>query len=262
MHVSLETPAHTEQRLRRVAKRTVVELRDGEWWYEEFPVDQFPGRVRSDAIALVRDESGWCQLVPVRSGDHPHETFRIWSCHFPDGMDNSGFIGWLAARIKARTGSGVFVVCGLNTDRGGVYDYWGCPADAAPSVLAELFAITAEAPRGGSLDGRRMRAVATADAGEVDTDTLFTFSQDQSTVWAHYAGGAVRVGYLVGVLTPGRLTFRYSQIDRKGDLHGGRSTCEVEYLPDGRLRLLEHFEWESRDGGGTNVIEEIDGGAR
>jgi len=40
-----------------------------------------------------------------------------------------------------------------------------------------------------------MRAVGTAAAGEVDTDTLFTFGQQGSTVWAHYSGGAIPVGY-------------------------------------------------------------------
>ncbi|MFC5235901.1 DUF6196 family protein [Pseudonocardia zijingensis] len=30
--------------------------------------------------------------------------------------DDSGFVGWLASRIKAATGSGLFVVCGQNQE--------------------------------------------------------------------------------------------------------------------------------------------------
>jgi len=41
-------------------------------------------------------------------------------------------------------------------------------------------------------------------------------------------------------------------------VHGGRSDCEIGALPDGRLRLVERFQWESRDGSGTNVLEEVD----
>jgi len=28
---------------------------------------------------------------------------------------------------------------------------------------------------------------------------------------------------------------------------------------DGRIRLLEHFQWESREGSGTNTFEEVPG---
>jgi len=102
-----------------------------------------------------------------------------------------------------------------------------------------------------------MRAVATATGGQVDANTLFTFAQEGSTVWARYAGGAVELGYLVGSVTSGGFVFRYSQVDRRGEVHGGRSVCDIALLPDGRVRLLEHFSWESREGSGTNVLEEV-----
>lgn len=98
----------------------------------------------------------------------------------------------------------------------------------------------------------------TAGAGEVDRDTLFSFAQSGSTVSAHYTGGAVELGYLVGSVATGHLLFRYCQVDRGGEVHGGRSVCEVTRHTDGRLRLLEHFHWESREGNGTNVLEEVD----
>jgi hypothetical protein len=264
VHITQETPAQTDERLRRIATTTSVEVLTGDWWYDEFPATEFPARVRADAVALVRDRSGWCQLVPVSGADRPRERFRIWCCHFPEGIDNSGFVGWLASRIKMNTGSGIFVVCGQNSRLGGIYDYWGCPVEAADAVLSEVLSVSAgtspprhhSAGEPASLDGVRMRAVRTAGAGEVDADTLFTFTQEGSTVWAHYAGGAVQVGYLVGRLASGRLSFRYSQVDRRGAVHGGRSVCDIEVLPDGRVRLLEHFQWESREGSGTNVLEE------
>jgi len=264
VHVNRETPEETEQRLRSVAAAMTVEVLDGVWWYEEFPLEGFPSRVRSDAIALVRDRERWCQLVPVRAADRPREELRLWSCRFPRGLDNSGFVGWLATRIKTRTGSGILVVCGQNGDRGGVYDYWGCPAEAGEAVLSEVLALNraggpADAPRRTApevFEGVRMRAVATGASGSVGADTLFTFGQRGTTVWARYAGGAVPLGYLVGTLSAGRLAFRYAQVDLLGEVHGGRSVCDVEHLPDGRLRLLEHFQWESREGSGTNIIEE------
>jgi hypothetical protein len=105
-------------------------------------------------------------------------------------------------------------------------------------------------------DGKRMRVVSTANVGIVDQDTLFTFEQRGRAVSAHYQGGKVRLGYLIGLHSSSHLDFRYIQIDTDDHLDSGFSKCELHRLPDGRLRLLEHFQWESREGSGTNVFEE------
>jgi hypothetical protein len=264
MYTSLETLEQTERRLGQIAAASRIEVLDGLWWYEEFPLAGFPARGRTDAIALVRDSQGWSQLVPVGSTDRPIEQFRVWCCHFPPGMDNSGFVGWLASHIKARTGSGVFVVCGQNSGKGGIYDYWGCPAQAANAVLAELGTLTGDvglstSPSGRlpSLDGLSMRPTATSAHGEIDPETLFVFSQEGDVVSARYAGGTVRLGFLVGTRSGNGVAWRYAQLDPEGRLHGGHSLCELSALPNGRMKLVEHFNWDSWDGSGSNHLEQV-----
>jgi hypothetical protein len=132
----------------------------------------------------------------------------------------------------------------------------GRPAQAEGSSPRSAGAVPGGLP---SFEGVRMRAVETAGTGQVDGDTLFIFSQHGNTVSARYAGGTVELGYLVGSLATGVLVFRYCQIDRQGAVHGGRSVCDVTRLSDGRIRLREHFHWESREGQGTNVLEQVDG---
>ena len=109
-----------------------------------------------------------------------------------------------------------------------------------------------------SLDGVRMRVVSTAEGGEVNSDTVFEFAQDGSVVSARYAGGKVRLGYLVGTISGKVLDFRYAQVDNSGRLDGGHSTCEVGRNASGRIQVVEHFVWDSREGSGTNVFAEID----
>ena len=108
-----------------------------------------------------------------------------------------------------------------------------------------------------SLDGIRMHVVSTANVGVVNAETLFTFTQEGSVVSARYSGGEVRLGYLVGVISSEGFRFRYTQLDVEGRLDGGYSTCEISRTHDGRIRLVEHFQWESREGSGTNVFEEL-----
>ena len=109
-----------------------------------------------------------------------------------------------------------------------------------------------------SLNGVRMCVVSTAEGGEVNTETLFEFAQDGSVVSARYAGGKVRLGHLVGTMSAEGLRFRYAQVDNSGRLDGGYSTCEIGRMAEGRIQLVEHFKWESREGSGTNIFEEID----
>jgi hypothetical protein len=43
------------------------------------------------------------------------------------------------------------------------------------------------------------------------------------------------------------------------EVHAGRSTCDVMLRGDGRLRIVEHFQWSTREGSGTNVFDELVG---
>ena len=108
-----------------------------------------------------------------------------------------------------------------------------------------------------SLDGVRMTVTQTAPGGVVDDRTIFEFSQAGNIVEARYAGGEVAAGYLIGHFIEGKLTFRYVQTTADERLDSGISKCDVERGDDGRLRLVEHFEWATREGVGINVFTQI-----
>lgn len=134
--ISKETEAQTEQRLRRVIAAAELVVHDGVWCFQETPLSS-PPALSAETLAVVRDEDSWSALVPLTAGEPDVERFGVFSFHFPAGVDNSGFVGWLATHLKRSLGTGVFVVCGSNRSRGGIYDYWGCPAD----LLAEVEAV-------------------------------------------------------------------------------------------------------------------------
>lgn len=140
--VRMETPEQTDERLRRVIAQADVLVHDGVWCFEESPIDQ-PPVLTGDTLAMVRDDQSWSRLVPLTQ-EHEHiEHFGIFSFHFPAELDNSGFVGWLASQLKVRLGTGVFVICGSNRARGGIYDYWGCPIDLLDDAIAVVEALRA-----------------------------------------------------------------------------------------------------------------------
>lgn len=135
--VSVETPEQTERRLRRVIAAADLTVHDGSWSFHESPIDR-PPALTAETLAVVRDEDSWSRLAPATPAGGQAERFGLWSFHFPAGLDNSGFVGWLATHLKTRLGTGVFVVCGSNRHRGGIYDYWGAPHHLLDQALEAI----------------------------------------------------------------------------------------------------------------------------
>ncbi|OHV27824.1 hypothetical protein CC117_08640 [Parafrankia colletiae] len=107
------------------------------------------------------------------------------------------------------------------------------------------------------MDGRRFAPVGDVTGGEIGVGTLFDYRQDRDLVEATYAGGRIRRGHLVGTVAGDTLDFRYVQLHTDGTTASGHCVSVVEELPDGRLRLSETWQWESRAGAGTSVVEEL-----
>jgi hypothetical protein len=143
--ISTETAEQTEARLRTVVSLATLKIFDESYVWEEFPLHGFRASAREDALALVRDDTNWSQLVPA--DEIGAERFKMFRFHFPPNLDNSGFVGWLATLLKRKLGTGLFVTCGQNSADGGIYDYWGCPAELGDAVVAELKILRA-APEG------------------------------------------------------------------------------------------------------------------
>ncbi|MFF7255582.1 hypothetical protein [Streptomyces microflavus] len=108
-----------------------------------------------------------------------------------------------------------------------------------------------------SLDGLVLSPVADQAPGQVGTRTRFTYHQQDGTIWAEYAGGDVVHGHLVGTREGDVLDFRYVQLKQDGTTSSGHCRSTVTELPDGRVRLDERWEWESQEGSGTSVVEEV-----
>jgi hypothetical protein len=141
VNISHEGPQEIEARLRGVIQETRLAVYNDPYAFEEFPIAAFKERADVSALALVRDDQVWSQLVKAHAKSP--EPFAVWRFHFPDGADNSGFVGWLASHLKTRFGTGVFVVCGQNSGDGGIFDYWGCPWELREAILGEIGSLVA-----------------------------------------------------------------------------------------------------------------------
>ena len=148
MHVSPEPDAQIEARLLTVIALADFLSYDGAFGFVESSVRGIAPEIRPDAVAVVRDDDVWSQLVPIdRDAAGTAEQCALFRFHFPPGIDNSGFVGWLATRLKRELGTGVFVICGMNSRRGGIYDYWGCPVPLRDDARRLIESLRAEGIR-------------------------------------------------------------------------------------------------------------------
>ncbi|MCX4822499.1 hypothetical protein OG883_21905 [Streptomyces sp. NBC_01142] len=108
-----------------------------------------------------------------------------------------------------------------------------------------------------SLDGLVLSPVADQAPGQVGTRTRFTYHEREGRIWAEYEGGDVIRGHLVGTREGDRLDFRYVQLKTDGGTSCGHCVSIVVELEDGRVRLEETWEWESQEGSGTSVVEQL-----
>ena len=107
------------------------------------------------------------------------------------------------------------------------------------------------------LNGIRMRTASTDKSGVCSPDTILEFVQSGNLVSARYKGGAILDGYLLGHLEGNVLACRYVQADVDGNLDSGSSTGTFVRLPNQKLLLVEHFQWDTRPESGTNTFEEV-----
>lgn len=108
-----------------------------------------------------------------------------------------------------------------------------------------------------SLDGRTLTGVENDEDGEVGADTEFEFEQEGERIYASYSGGDIVDGHLVGTFDGDQWDIRYVQINTDNETATGHSVGNVEQLDDGRIRVEDEWEWESKPGEGESVHEEV-----
>jgi len=133
MDITRETQKQSQERLRSVFCAADIAWLPGHFAFTETANPEVAVSASRRALAVIRDENCWSVLD--EADEKSPEKFRVFTCHFNADIPNSGFVGWLASEIKRELGSGVFVVCGHNRQRGGIFDYWGVPAEIAAGVL-------------------------------------------------------------------------------------------------------------------------------
>ena len=102
-------------------------------------------------------------------------------------------------------------------------------------------------------------SVLNTDNGEVSSSTIFQYHQNKDIVWAEYSGGEIIKGFLIGTSdNKSNLNFTYQHINQNSQIRTGKCISTPEILPNGKIRMLENWQWTNGDNStGKSIIKEI-----
>jgi len=108
-------------------------------------------------------------------------------------------------------------------------------------------------------NNKKFKATANTNNGETSAETIFEYQQSGNLLTAYYEGGKIVKGHLIGLVDEeGNIEMRYHQVNAAGELMTGKCYSIPEVMENGKIRLLETWEWTSGDGSkGNSIIEEI-----
>jgi len=108
-------------------------------------------------------------------------------------------------------------------------------------------------------NNKKFKAVRNTANGETSSETIFNYQQTGSILTASYRGGSIVRGQLIGLVdNQGGIEMRYRHMNQQGELLTGKCTSQPEIMENGKIRLLETWQWTSGDlSKGNSILEEI-----
>ncbi len=108
-------------------------------------------------------------------------------------------------------------------------------------------------------NNKKFRPIQNTENAETSEETIFHYKQQGSILTCTYSGGQITKGQLIARVDElGNIDMRYHQINNKGELMTGICQSTPEIMPNGKIRLLEDWQWTSGNHSkGTSILEEI-----
>jgi len=108
-------------------------------------------------------------------------------------------------------------------------------------------------------NNKKFRCISTSENGEVSSDTIFIYQQNNDIITSSYIGRHILEGHLLGTVdTSGVINMCYHQINTKKELMTGSCISTPEILENGKIRLHEEWQWTSGDkSNGNSILEEL-----
>jgi hypothetical protein len=92
-------------------------------------------------------------------------------------------------------------------------------------------------------NNKRFALIQNSDNGEVNTETVFEYKQDNNLVTADYYGGTIRYGKIIAELKGDELNMLYSCLTTSNELKAGKALAKISFNENKKMKLSLDWEW-------------------
>ena len=108
-------------------------------------------------------------------------------------------------------------------------------------------------------NNKRFALIQNSDNGQVNTETIFNYKQDDNLVTADYFGGSIKYGKIIAELKDDQLNMLYQCFTTDHQLKAGKALAQIELTENGKIKLSLNWQWlTDRNDKGISEYIEID----
>jgi hypothetical protein len=103
-------------------------------------------------------------------------------------------------------------------------------------------------------NNKRFALIQNSESGQVNSDTVFEYKQQDNLVTADYYGGTVKYGKIIADLKENELNMLYQCLTIDNQLKAGKAIAKISMTDEGKIKLNLNWEWLTN--GNENGISE------
>lgn len=94
-----------------------------------------------------------------------------------------------------------------------------------------------------NFNNKRFALIQNSENGQVNTETIFNYKQEDNLVTADYFGGTIKYGKIIAELKGNQLNMLYQCLTVNNELKAGRALAQIVLKENGKIKLSLDWEW-------------------
>lgn len=108
-----------------------------------------------------------------------------------------------------------------------------------------------------NFDNKRFALIQNSESGQVNSETVFEYKQQDNLVTADYYGGTIKYGKIIADLKDNELNMLYQCLTTDNQLKAGKAIAKISLSDNGKIKLNLHWEWltNGNETGNSEYVE-------
>lgn len=108
-----------------------------------------------------------------------------------------------------------------------------------------------------NFNNKKFALIENSDKGQVNSETIFQYKQEENLVTADYFGGTIKYGKIIAELNGDTMNMLYQCLTTDNELKAGKALAKISLTKDGKIKLNLNWEWLT-NGKGNGKSEYIE----